>query len=90
MPKTDWKGRDLGLRRTVSGPRFEYCTEPCKSHGTYCTVELTDCQIKINSTHLIGLWKKTKVLGENPHIDGENMQTPHKQALVQPCNLAEY
>lgn len=29
--------------------------------------------------HIFRMWKDTKVLGENLHRNGENLQTPHRQ-----------
>jgi len=40
-------------------------------------------QFRINNEsnmHVFGWWEEAGVPGENPHIHGENMQTPHRKA----------
>jgi len=37
--------------------------------------------------HAFGWWEEAGEPGENPHMHGENMQTPHRKMGVEPGAL---
>ena len=50
-----------------------------------CTLTLTPRDNLVTdqpNMHVFGLWQEAGVPGENPRLQGENMQSPHRKAPV--------